>query len=351
LQARSAPFPCGGLATELGARLGIQNVAVDTVGGTGYINSGADMGSLNDRLPSHVADNSQIYVVTAGLNDYGDLRNPSRLDWPTTQAYEQAVTGYVSALRQACPAALIVVTAPFCPDPPMSDASYVANAGVNRSGVGDFLYKAAVHKRAVQQISGPWVYIDVLMGGGWLNSSGASGDVTGLQWLTGGTAGTGTSATYRPGNTLGGAGGAFGGIVGVPVVASGLYSQAPELRAVGGSGTGLLVAAQLDSSGRLVAINVLSAGMGYSSGPGGLPAVVIDKTFEISPAQAGVPVLMTPVNPNGQYPLPSFSSADPAQLNNAPQMLMPDLTHPSPRGVGYITTRLAQNIFDAVMAM
>ena len=352
LQARSAPFPSGGLATELGARLGIRNVAVDTVGGTGYTNSGNDMGNLNDRLPSHAADNSQIYVVTAGLNDYGDLRpNPARVDWQTTQAYEQSVTGYLAALRNACPTALIVVTAPFCPVPPMSDSSYVANYGVNQSGLGDFLYKAQLHKRAVLQIAGPWVYIDVLMGGGWLNSSGATGDVTGLQWLTGGTPAPGTSATFRPGNTLGGAGGAFGGIASVPVISPGLYLQAPEVRAVGGSGAGLQMAAQLDSSGRLVAIQVLSPGIGYSAGPGGLPAVVVDHAYEVSPAQAGVPVLIAPVNPNGQYPLPSFSSADPALLNNAPEMLMPDRTHPSPRGVSYITTRLASNIFDAVMAM
>jgi hypothetical protein len=352
LQARSAPFPSGGLATELGARLGIRNVAVDAIGGTGYTNSGNDMGNLNDRLPSHAADNSQIYVVTAGLNDYGDLRdNPPRVDWQTTQVYEQSVTGYLAALRSACPTALIVVTAPFCPVPPMSDASYVSNYGVNQSGLGDFLYKAQLHKRAVQQISGPWVHIDVLLGGGWLNSSGATGDVTGLQWLTGGTPGAGTSPTFRPGNTLGGAGGAFGGIASVPVVSAGLYSQAPEVRAVGGSGTGLEIASQLDSAGHLAAITVLSPGMGYSAGPGGLPAIVVDHAYELSPAQAGVPVLITPVNPNGQYPLPSFSSADPALLNNAPEMLMPDRTHPSPRGVSYITTRLAQSIFDAVMAM
>jgi len=60
---------------------------------------------------------------------------------------------------------------------------------------------------------------------------------------------------------------------------------------------------------------------------------------------------MTAVNPNGMYPLPSFTSAEPARLNNAPQMLTPDGVHPSPRGVSYLSGRLARCIFDAVLAL
>jgi hypothetical protein len=335
---------------EIGARLGIRNVAVDAVGGTGYWNSGRNVGNLSDRLSAHAADNSSIYLVMAGLNDYGDDVSTG-LAWPTTQVYEQAVMGYVAALRAARPDAVIVVTAPFSPIPPMSDASYIANLAVNRSGLGDFPYKAQLHKRAVQAIAGPWVYVDVLLGGGWLNSSGATGDVTNLQWFTGGTPGPGTSASYRPGNTTGGAGGAFGGIASVPVLAGGNYSQSPDVRAVGGSGSGAMLSARLDNAGRLVAIDVFASGQGYTAGPGGLPAIVLDRTYEIAPASVGVPVLLAPVNPNGMYPLPAFAPADVAKLNNAPVMLNRDTIHPSPRGVSYLAARLAQNIFDGVMAL
>jgi lysophospholipase L1-like esterase len=351
LQSRSATFGDGALAMEIGARLGIRNVAVDALGGTGFWNSGYNAGNLNDRLPAHAADNSSIYLVMAGINDYGDNVLPPSLVWPTTQVYEQAVMGYVAALRAARPDVVIVVTAPFCPIPPMSDASYVANLAVNRTGLGDFPYKAQLHKRAVQAIAGPWVYVDVLLGGGWLNSSGATGDVTNLQWFTGGTPGPGTSATFRPGNTSGGAGGAFGGIASVPVLSGGSYSHPPAVRAVGGSGSGVMLSARLDNAGRLVAIVVYAPGQGYTTGPGGLPAIVIDRTYEIAPASVGVPVLIDAVNANGMYPLPAFAPADVAKLNNAPVMLNRDTIHPSPRGVSYLAARLAQNVFDGVMAL
>jgi lysophospholipase L1-like esterase len=352
LLARSAHFGDGSLAMEIGARLGIRNVAVDGIGGTGYWNSGADVGNLNDRLPAHAADQSQIYLVMAGINDYGDVvNNPPRTVWPSRTAYEQAVFGYLAALRAARPDAVIVVTAPFCPIPPMSDATYVANQSINSSGVGDFLYKADLQRRAVQAIAGPWVYLDVLMGGGWINSSGASGDVTNLQWFTGGTPGPGTTASYRPGNTRGGAGGAFGGLARVPVISGGSYTQTPTVRAVGGSGSGALLAARLNPAGQLVMIDVYGPGMGYSLEPGGLPTIVVDGTYAIAAATLGAPELSSAVNPNGMYPLPSFTNVEAARLNNAPQMLLADTIHPSPRGVSYLSARLASNIFDAVMAL
>jgi hypothetical protein len=352
LQSPSANFSTAAIAFEIGARLGIRNVAVDGVGGTGYWNSGGNVGNLNDRLPGHVADNSMIYLIMAGLNDYGDYTYPPpAVVWPTRATFENAVLGYLQKLRAAQPNALIVVTAPFCPDPPMSDSSYVANSMTNSSGLGDFLYMAQVHKNAVQQIAAPWVYIDVLMGGGWLNSSGATGDITNLQWFTGGTPGAGTTATYKPGNTLGGGGGGFGGIVSVPVISGGRYSQAPDITASGGSGSGLLLASSVDSTGAITSINIVASGSGYTSGSG-LPTIRIDPTYQIIPASLDSPSLMVGVNPDGGYPLPSFAPpGTPGDLNNIYVMLMPDLTHPSPDGVEYLSSRLAQNIFDAVMAL
>src|SRR5262249_44955767 len=152
----------------------------DAIGGTGYWNSGLGWGNLNDRLPAHAADNSNIYLVMAGINDYADAVSVSQLSWPSRAVFEQAVLGYMQGLRARQPHALIVVTAPFSPDANLSDSSYVAQPATNTSGMGDNLYKAALFKSSIQQIAAPWIYIDVLMGTGWLNSSGASGQVRNL---------------------------------------------------------------------------------------------------------------------------------------------------------------------------
>jgi len=351
LQQRSAAFGNGGaIALELGARLGIGKVALDAIGGTGYWNSGLNNGNLNDRLPAHAADGSQIYLVMAGLNDYGDMLPGFVLSTPPVATYENAVLAYMQGLRAADPNAVIVVTAPFCPIPPMSDSSYVGDP--NRlGGIGDFLFKAQVQKNAIQQVAGPWVYIDVLMGAGWLNSSGATGDVTNLQWFTGGTPGSGTTATYKPGNTHGGGGGGFGGIASIPIISGGRYSQAPELVASGGSGTGALVSCFLSSTGAISRVAVVVPGSGYTDS--GLPTITIDPTYEIAPAALGTPTLIVGINPSGEYPLPSFAppGVTPAMLNNIYDYLMPDMTHPSPPGVDYLSTRLAQNIYEAILAL
>ncbi len=352
LQVSSANFANGGaIAFSAAARLGIAKVATDSVGGTGFWNSGGDLGNLNDRLTGHAADNSAIYLIMAGLNDYGDTTGGT-IVWPSNAQWEGAVMGYLQGLRAAQPEALIIVCAPFCPVPPMSDSSYVVNTSTNPTGSGDYLYKSALFKRATAALGPPWVFIDVLMGTGWVNSSGATGDATGLQWFTGGTPGPGTSPTYKPGNTQGGGGGGFGGIATVPVLVAGQYSQGPNVYASGGSGSGLMLAADIDSAGQLTGTYAQTAGSGYTSGTG-LPTVTIDPTYEITPAMLGTPTLITGINPNGEYPLPSFAPAGVTadQLNNICSLISADLTHPSPLGAEYLAQRLAQNIYDAVMEL
>src|SRR6185312_17287229 len=98
-----------------------------------------------------------LYLVTAGLNDYGDTNG-----WPTRAEYERSVYDYVRNLRDAQPKALIVATGPFCPLPPLSDSLHVANAATNTSGMGDYMYTAQLHLDALRQIAAPWIYIDVL---------------------------------------------------------------------------------------------------------------------------------------------------------------------------------------------
>ncbi|MBV9695770.1 MAG: SGNH/GDSL hydrolase family protein [Gammaproteobacteria bacterium] len=349
MQANSATFGNGGaIALETAARLGIKKVATDAIGGTGYWNSGLGWGNLNDRLAAHAADNSTIYLVVAGINDYADAVSISQLSWPTRAVYEQAVLGYLQGLRSRQPNALIVVTAPFCPNANMSDSSYIAQPATNTSGMGDFLYKAALFKSSIQQVTGPWIYIDVLMGTGWFNSSGASGQVRNLQWFTGGTPAPGTTSTYKPGNTHGGAGGGFGGIGSIPVLFGGQYRQAPDVTATGGSGSGLLLASSVNASGAVTAINIISPGTGYS---GSLPTINIDPTYQISQATLGTPVLIAGTNADGAYPLPAWLAPGIGDLNNTYRMLQPDLVHPSPLGVEYLSTRLALHIYEGVMAL
>jgi lysophospholipase L1-like esterase len=340
----------GALAMEIGARLGIGKVATDAVIGSGYWNSGYNVGNLNDRLPAHAADNSAIYLVMAGINDYVDYINPPQDVWPTRAQYEGAVASYFQGLRAAQPSAVIVATAPFSPNPTLSDASYVQNASTNTSGLGDFPYKSQVQMNALSQIAGPWVWIDVLGGTGWTNSSGASGGASGLPWFTGGTPAAGTTSTFKPGNLNGGSGAGFGGIASVPLLAGGSYAQAPDITASGGSGSGLLLASSIDSTGAINSVTVVRPGMGYTAGAG-LPALIIDSTFQRTSAQLGAPVLMSGINPAGSYPLQSSTTATPGGYSNAYVLIMPDLLHPSPAGMDYLASRLAQCLYEGVMAL
>ncbi len=351
-QVNSNAFGNGGaMALEIAARLGIRQIAIDSIGGTGYYNSGSNLGSFYDRLSAHGADGSAIYLVVGGLNDYGDLQPNGSIIWPTRAAYEATVSAYLNGLRTLNPNAVIIVTAPFCPNPPMSDASYVAWPPTNTSGLGDFLYNAQVHRNAIRQVSAPWVYVDVLMGTGWLNSSGASGDITNLQWFTGGTPAAGTTATNKPGNTGGGGGGGFGGVQSVGVVFGGKYSQAPDVIVSGGSGTGLLLGSVMNSAGAVTSITVLAPGDGYTSGAG-LPRISLDPTYEQTAAVLVRPTLTVGINPNGQYPLPSFAPPGSAgELNNIYTYIGVDRTHPSPLGVSYLAQRLAADINAAVQAL
>ena len=350
-QCQSATFGNGAaIALEVAARLGIRKVATDAIGGTGYYNSGGDLGDFNDRLPAHATDNSTIYLVVGGLNDYGDYVSPGTTVWPTAAQFEQAVLGYLQGLRSRQPNALIVMTAPFCPIPNLSDSSYDAHPATNTSGMGDNLWKASLFKSSIQQIAGPWIYIDVLMGTGWLNSSGASGDVRDLQWFTGGTPAPGTTPTNKPGNTGGGGGGGFGGIATIPLAGGGQYSQGPDISASGGSGSGLLLSSTYNrSTGGIASINVIVPGSGYTSS--GLPTINIDPTYQTSAATPGTPTLQVGIDPDGAYPLPAWLPEGVSDLNNIYRMLRTDETHPSPVGVAYLSTRLALNIFQAVMAL
>src|SRR5262249_23253954 len=126
----------------------------------------------------------------------------------------------------------------------------------------------------------------------------------------------------------------------------------PEIRATGGTGSGLLLFSRVTSTGELASINVTCPGSGYTDGAG-LPQISIDTRFETVPATLGAPTLIAGVNPNGEYPLPSFAppGVSAADLNNIYPLLSSDMTHPGPLGVEYLAKRLAQNIYEGVMAL
>ena len=62
-------------------------------------------------------------------------------------------------------------------------------------------------------------------------------------------------------------------------------------------------------------------------------------------------MLIAGTNADGAYPLPAWLAPGIGDLNNTYRMLQPDLVHPSPLGVEYLSTRLALHIYEGVMAL
>jgi hypothetical protein len=105
----------------------------------------------------------------------------------------------------------------------------------------------------------------------------------------------------------------------------------------------------MNLNGAMTGIVVVSPGRGYSSA--GLPKISIDPTYQFAAASLAAPTLLVGINPDGAYPLPSWEPEGVTDLNNIYRMLNTDKTHPSPVGIEYLSTRLALNIFEAVMAL
>jgi hypothetical protein len=79
-----------------------------------------------------------------------------------------------------------------------------------------------------------------------------------------------------------------------------------------------------------------------------LPTITIDPAYQITPAQLGTPELTQAFNPGTGANYPAIGLTD---LNNIDQMLSEDRTHPSVVGAEYLGKRLAENIYQAVMAL
>jgi lysophospholipase L1-like esterase len=71
------------------------------------------------------------------------------------------------------PTTVLVAAGPWCPS-----QTNATQSGGTYPGIRDKIYAG------IQTISGPWCFIDNLLGT-WVNSSGASGDAGNIAWQTG----------------------------------------------------------------------------------------------------------------------------------------------------------------------
>jgi hypothetical protein len=178
-QGSSFTWPLGGPFWVAASLLGIPHVDLNALGGTGYApvessfpyttNPGNTFGA---RIQDSVKTVPDLFMTGGGLNDdYGVALPPL---YPTVAsantAFENAVLSYYRNLRAALPSSVIAALGPWAPKQSIP-TSPIAQGKLN-----------VIHQ-VLQSISGPWVMIDNL-NGGWYNSSGAQGPVTG-PWQTG----------------------------------------------------------------------------------------------------------------------------------------------------------------------
>lgn len=182
----AGPNWVGGPFFEAAALLGIPHLDLDAVGGSGYApnNTNADTrnpgNAFGARLPSNVDAVPDLFLTAGGINDNNSMAAlplyASAAD--ALAAFNAGVSGYYRALRTALPESVLVATGPWKP------RQTTPTDPVEQS-------KADTIKAGLQEVSGPWVFLDNL-NGGWANSAGASAPPTG-PWQTG----TGNSANPR----------------------------------------------------------------------------------------------------------------------------------------------------------
>ena len=173
----------GGPFWEAAALLGIPNVDLDAIGGSGYAPNGGNTDTRNignafpARLPTCVNAMPDLFLTAGGINDNNSLAVPGLYATPADAlaGFNTGVQSYYTQLRAALPDSVLVATGPWKP---------------NAADPGDPipLSKSDTIKTALQSAGGAWVFLDNLHGG-WVASSGASAPATG-PWQTG----TGNSA-------------------------------------------------------------------------------------------------------------------------------------------------------------
>ena len=181
----SAPSPNWGINGpfwEAAALLGVPNMDIDAIGGTGYAPNNANSDTRNPgnafaaRVASSVAAVPDLMLVAGGINDNNALAAPP-LYATAAEArdnFARQVQACFTALRAALPQAVLAATGPWAP-----------RENVPPDPVA--LSKADTVRAALQATAGPWVFMDNLRGT-WLNSRGTRGGAPGADagpWQTG----------------------------------------------------------------------------------------------------------------------------------------------------------------------
>ena len=167
-----------GIANETAFSLGCQNIWIDTVGGTGYIAENAGVhGGVNTNFIERLGIMTpstpvpDMFVSMGGINDTSSLTAAN-------------ITSHISKVRGMFPNVVLVYLGPWCP------------IGTKATAEGDKWPSIRdVIKQALNTDTGPWIFIDNLLGR-WYNSSGQNGNAiipalqgpagfTGGQWQTG----------------------------------------------------------------------------------------------------------------------------------------------------------------------
>jgi hypothetical protein len=179
--ALSTDWAFSGIFYEAAVRMGITNVDVDALGGTGYAPNSVSTrpaDSFAGRLTNLTPFPCDLFMTCGGINDNNWLALPPYATGAEARAgFDSAVQRYFRDLRAALPDTVLAAVGPWQPN----ESFYPQPARD----------KADTIRAALQAVPGPWVFMDNLRGG-WLTSSGTSGVATG-GWQTG----TGNEANPR----------------------------------------------------------------------------------------------------------------------------------------------------------
>ena len=171
--AASRAWPTAAIFHEAGAALGIAQVDVDAIGGTGYASNSVfplPGDTFVGRLPGMAALPADLFLVAGGINDnISQALPPYASAQQALAAFTAAVGQYYRDLRAALPGAVIAALGPWQPN-----EQYLPEVA---------LQKLDIVRAALAATAGPWVLVDNLRGG-WLASNGATGPATG-PWQTG----------------------------------------------------------------------------------------------------------------------------------------------------------------------
>jgi len=161
----------------LADRLGIRDVVLSSVGGTGYLNANTSYTTYRQRIGDIANAGADIVITADPLNDQGRQ---------TKAALLAETTAYFAALRAALPSAVLIASGTFTP------------LGTNVSN-GAYIDTRDAVKQGLATVAGPWLFIDCL-DGSWTHSDGRTGSIGG-QWQTGtgkvgAPSGSGTNDLY-----------------------------------------------------------------------------------------------------------------------------------------------------------